>query len=264
MIGIGATLFKTAILGGRFSPASLFSNGEIGVWYDPSDLSSMFKADQTTPAEVGQPVGKINDKSGNGYHAVQTVESKCPILQLSAGLYFLDFDGIDDGLQTSANIPFGTNSVVEMSVFGAAQKNTTGNNHTIAELSNNLGSVNGAFRLLCTTSEQWRSIQKGTIANTLTSSAVGNPNKAVVTSVASITAPSHLLNVDGTLEASNTATLGTGTYLDHPLNVGARNGGTAARLDGNIYGLIVRGKVSTSKEIESAEKYLAAKSGVAL
>jgi len=48
-----------------FSPASLFSSGEQGVWYDPSDMSTMFQdAAGTTPVTaVGQPVGLILDKS---------------------------------------------------------------------------------------------------------------------------------------------------------------------------------------------------------
>jgi hypothetical protein len=57
MIGIGATLFKRAFIGSRFSPASLFSNGEEGGWYDPSDLSTLFEEDGTTPASVDGPVG---------------------------------------------------------------------------------------------------------------------------------------------------------------------------------------------------------------
>lgn len=44
---------------------SLFSAGEPGVWYDPSDLSTLFQdAYGTTPVTaVGQPVGLILDKS---------------------------------------------------------------------------------------------------------------------------------------------------------------------------------------------------------
>lgn len=51
--------------GGGFSPLSLFSSGEQGAWYDPSDLSTMFQdAEGTTPVTaVGQPVGLILDKS---------------------------------------------------------------------------------------------------------------------------------------------------------------------------------------------------------
>jgi len=39
MIGIGVTLFKRMAGGSRFSPSSLFSSGEQGVWYDPSAAS---------------------------------------------------------------------------------------------------------------------------------------------------------------------------------------------------------------------------------
>lgn len=48
-----------------FSPASLFSSGEQGVWYDPSDFSTLFQdAAGTIPVTaVEQPVGLILDKS---------------------------------------------------------------------------------------------------------------------------------------------------------------------------------------------------------
>ena len=48
-----------------FTPSSLFTSGEQGVWYDPSDFSTMFQdAAGTTPVTaVEQPVGLILDKS---------------------------------------------------------------------------------------------------------------------------------------------------------------------------------------------------------
>jgi hypothetical protein len=267
MIGIGATLFKRAVMGSRrFSPSALFANGEKGVWYDPSNLSSMYQFDGVTPAAVGDEVGVIEDQSGNNIHMIQTVEAKCPILRLSGeGHYYLDFDGTDDGMRTTSNIPFGTNSVQEMSVFAAAQKNTAGVLQNVAELSNNLGSQDGVFRLFYTAGNLWRSVQKGDVANTLQTPIItDNPDKIVMTSVASISAPSHLLRIDGSEIDSNTSSLGNGPYTDQPLSIGSRAGGTSSRLDGRIYGIIVRGKVSTAEEISNVEKYLAAKSGVTL
>jgi len=267
MIGVGATLFKvpTAYGPAPFSPASLFSNGEEGAWYDISDLTTLFEEDGTTPASVDGVVGKVLDKSGNGNHLVQTTSTKCPILRKTAGdLYYLEFDGVDDGLETASNIPFGTGSVAVMSVFSAAKKSSAATNQNVLELSDNIGTSNGGFRLFCTSADQWRAIQKGTTANVLTSSAVGNPNLAVLSSVASITAPSHLFRKDGSEVASNTASLGTGTYLDHPLNMGARNNGTSSLLDGEVYGAIVVGKVCDSSEISDVENYLGRKSGVTI
>jgi len=49
---------------------ALFANGEVGAWYDPSDLTTVFQdAAGTTPANVGDPVGLILDKSQGGVGA---------------------------------------------------------------------------------------------------------------------------------------------------------------------------------------------------
>lgn len=50
-----------------WSPLTLFANSEVGVWYDPSDFSTMFQdSTGTTPVTAtGQTVGLILDKSQN-------------------------------------------------------------------------------------------------------------------------------------------------------------------------------------------------------
>jgi hypothetical protein len=64
--------FFPVIMGGRrgsvatvFSPASLFTSGVVGAWYDPSDYSSLFQdsAGTTPVTAVEQPVGLMLDKS---------------------------------------------------------------------------------------------------------------------------------------------------------------------------------------------------------
>lgn len=82
-------------------PADLFADGEQGVWYDPSDLTTMFQdAGGTIPVTgVEQPVGLILDKSGNGNHASQVTATARPMLNHDAnGKLYLDFDGVDDQL----------------------------------------------------------------------------------------------------------------------------------------------------------------------
>jgi hypothetical protein len=85
-----------------FTPQSLFA-GTAGAWYDPSDLSSMFQDSAgTTAAAVDSPVGRINDKSGNGNHATQATAAARPILrQDGSGRLYLEFDGVDDELRAS-------------------------------------------------------------------------------------------------------------------------------------------------------------------
>lgn len=86
-----------------WTPAALFANGEAGAWYDPSDLSTLFQdsAGTTPVTATGQPVGRMLDKSGNGYHVTQSTTTKRPVLRQDAGgLHYLDFDGVDDLLVT--------------------------------------------------------------------------------------------------------------------------------------------------------------------
>lgn len=53
-----------------------------GAWFDPSDLLTLYQdAAGTTPVTaVEQPVGLMLDKSGNGYHATQSVTASRPML----------------------------------------------------------------------------------------------------------------------------------------------------------------------------------------
>ncbi|CAA9494075.1 MAG: hypothetical protein AVDCRST_MAG91-703 [uncultured Sphingomonadaceae bacterium] len=86
-----------------FSPGGLFTAGVEGLWYDPSDLGSMFQdSPGTIAAALNAPVGRINDKSGRGNHALQAGSAARPILrQDGTGKSYLEFDGMDDSLVAS-------------------------------------------------------------------------------------------------------------------------------------------------------------------
>lgn len=65
----------------------LWRNGEQGVWYDTSDLATMFQdAAGTLPVyapgqgQIDPPVGRILDKSGRGNHATQATTTSRPTL----------------------------------------------------------------------------------------------------------------------------------------------------------------------------------------
>ena len=84
---------------GPFSPVTLFANGEQGVWYDPSDLSTLFQDSAgTTPVTAdSQPVGLALDKSGNGNHASQATATARPLYRTDGTRHWLEFDGVDIG-----------------------------------------------------------------------------------------------------------------------------------------------------------------------
>jgi hypothetical protein len=66
--------------GGGYDVRSLFQNGEVGGWWDASDPSTLFQdsAGTTPVTTLGQPVGRILDKSGNGNHLVQGTATARP------------------------------------------------------------------------------------------------------------------------------------------------------------------------------------------
>jgi len=88
---VGGSLVKRTYLGSELQsliPSELFANGEQGVWYDPSDLSTLFQdAAGTIPVTgVEQPVGLMLDKSGRGNHASQATTTARPILRARCNL----------------------------------------------------------------------------------------------------------------------------------------------------------------------------------
>lgn len=92
-----------------YNPMTLFAGGEQGVWFDPSDLSTLFQdvAGKIPVTKDGDPVALMRDKSGNGNHATQTVSVANPIYRSSSAVKNLSFDGVDDGIKTGT-ITLGT------------------------------------------------------------------------------------------------------------------------------------------------------------
>lgn len=78
-------VFSVDAGGAAFTPATLFASGEEGVWYDPSDITTMWSDVSATTQTVAvlegstpttaNLVAQIDDKSGNGNHATQGTES---------------------------------------------------------------------------------------------------------------------------------------------------------------------------------------------
>jgi len=87
-------------------PLSLFAAGEDGAWYDPSDLSTLSQTSGGTlgNVSVGDPVGQMNDKSGNGHHATQATAA-ARMTVTGSDPYYLAPDGVDDNFV----VPLGSN-----------------------------------------------------------------------------------------------------------------------------------------------------------
>ena len=89
---------RTLGFGANFDPLDLFKDGKQGVWYDPSDKSTLFQdvAGTVPVTKDGDPVALMRDKSGNSNHAKQTVSTARPIYKTDGILHWLQADGVDD------------------------------------------------------------------------------------------------------------------------------------------------------------------------
>lgn len=252
--------------GGGFSPATLFAASEPGVWFDPSDLSTLFQDDAgTTPVTAaGQSVGRILDKSGRGNHATQATAAARPTYNEAGGLRWLAFDGVDDFMITPTITP-GTDKV---QFFGGVRKLSDAAIGAVCEFSASTDTNNGTFFLLAprddaTANYGWRS--KGTLVVDLRATQYAAPVSNVVTGLSDIAADSATVRVNGVVAATDITTdQGTGNYLAYPMYIG-RRGGTSLPFNGRLYGLITRfGPNLTASQIGQTERWMAQRTGVSL
>lgn len=248
---------------GGFSPLALFAAGEVGAWYDPNDLTTVFQdAAGTTPGAVGSVVGLVRDKSGRGNHATQATTTSKTILRLNAttGAHYLECDGVDDFLVTAAINFTGTD---KMSVFAGVRKLSDAAIGMICELSPNVGANNGTFWLAApigAAAANYDFSSKGTVGQSKTRSGFASPHTAVLTGTGSIAADAVNLRVNGNDAGAFGGDQGTGNYGNHALYIGRRNGASLP-FNGHIYGLIVRGAASTAAQIASTEAWLNQRTG---
>jgi hypothetical protein len=100
--------------GGAWDP--LTPTSQAIIWLDPSDASTMWKertgSPPTTPAVVDDVVGTILNKGTAGGYWRATSDAQRPILRQSGALYYLDFDGTDDGLYSASSVTVGNDGTL--------------------------------------------------------------------------------------------------------------------------------------------------------
>lgn len=265
-LGMGLGLPQKQLRG--FVPSILFSAGEKGVWYDPSDLSTLFQdAAGTTPVTAaGQPVGKILDKSGNGAHATQSTATSRPILGLESGRYYLTFDGVDDWLSTAAIDFTGT---AKMTVVAGVRKLSDAAGGSVAELSTDAGANNGAcaIRAPSAAASDYQFSLRGTALSYFLATTFAAPVSSVLSVEFDISGASRESEIFPrvnqsvpSLTGGGGANAGSGNFGNYAMYVG-RRGGTALPFNGRLYGLIMRGAASSDAQIAAAETYINSKTG---
>jgi len=70
---------RPILTGEPFTPATLFRQGENGLFFDPSVAASLYTThDGGANSVPGNPVGRIEDGSGNGNDAIQSISTMRP------------------------------------------------------------------------------------------------------------------------------------------------------------------------------------------
>lgn len=256
-----------------FDPATLFAASQKGVWYDPSDLSTLFQnSNGTTAVAVGDPVGYIADKSGNGRHAIQATAGNRPTLQSSGGLFWLQFDGSNDTL-AATSVDLSASSALGWATSFTPSSTSTS---VVAEFGANVNATNKTFALFFnfTSAGQLRAAcNTGGTGDSVTtvSTSLGNGVTSLVSfqnmDITQAAAVSKLpLRVNGAAASVTVPGDGDGAgtvFSSQTLNIGARSGGTFPAAM-KLYGMLLRGTAFSAGELGQIESYMGAKAGLSI
>lgn len=254
-LSLTASARSLPVIGGRrFSPAALFAAGEVGAWYDPSDLSTLYQDDALTiPAtSVDDPVGGIRDKSGRGNHAKQSTPTARPLLKQDAnGRYYLQFDGTDDFLSTE-NIAWPG----QYSAWAGVNVSTNGSIQCIIDGDPGAGTRTPQYLRVSSTTPQSIAFASGDFTDS--GSAITSGTNVMLSAFATTTT----LDVRNN-GASNgtTAISGTLASASTPLYLGRYAGSATAFMNARLYAAVVRGAASTAAEISSTDGWVNSKTG---
>lgn len=253
-------------IGHPFAPVSLHSGVAAlspKVWYDPSDWDSLYQdsAGTTPVTAVGDPVGLMLDKSGNGFNASQSVSINRPTLEQDAnGKYYLEFNGANSRMTTSAIDLSGTDKITLIAGVSKVSDDAAG---MIVEFSANASANNGAFYLLASDSagQNYRVLIRGSAIGGAIPGSIPAPNTSVLAATATLAATgAFLLRRNAVQHTSSTPSFGAVNFGNYQLFIGHRSGGFI-HFNGGLYGFILRAADSTLAEIQNAEKYMNLKSG---
>ena len=244
--------------GGAWTPASLTN---LLWWYNIYDLSKMWTtSDKTTLVSAdNDPVGYIEDSSGNGHDIQQTTAGNRPIFKTSGGLNWLEFNGATSNRWLQSVNTVDHSATNEVTLCGGVRFDLAGI-VIVAELSANINSNNGTYALLQNAGPVIQFLNKGNAIRTTQSAATSPPITAVLVGRGKISTTSTL-RVNQTETTGGSA--GVGNYGNYTLYIG-RRGGASLSFDGNIYSLFSYADIKSGADLTAIEEYIAEKTGVTL
>lgn len=244
-----------------YSPAQLFVGGEQGCWFEAGPTTCFQDAAGSIVAGLGDPVGHVRDLSGQGNHATQaTVSSRPTLRQTAGGLWYLEFDGVDDFLVTPT-AGFGTAGKDSVTFSGAWRHVAGTPQANLLALGD--GSSNGTFRLQ---QPSGSGAIRGALFLTGTSTGIAAfPSNAFDGTVlglwtfsGDISEGTGTARKNGVFAASSSPGFGSGNFIDAPLQI------ADSSFAGEMYSLVVVSKPVLGDDLGLLESYGAALAGVTL
>lgn len=233
-----------------WAPHALFGAGEQGVWFEPGPTTCFTDIVGTIPASVGDPVARINDRSGNGQHAIQTTAAARPVLrQTMGGLFYLEFDGVDDVLESPARL-----GNVDQATMGVAfSKDSTAAGYLI--------NTSGATTQL---SGMGLAVLALDPDNRFALGGADNPFTSALNQDTVFVASGDKVSGDLTYSLDGVPAPGSAgvASTSDPLRIGSRVGGV--HYSGKVYGIVIVNREVSAGERTRTERYLADLSGVTL
>lgn len=270
--GLGLQL--TVPRGRRFTPASV----QPTVWYDPSDRSTLFQSGtRAAPGAAvvndGDPVGLVLDKSGNNIDLVQATASKRPLYKISGGISWLQFDGVDDALQSSVTLnlsAFGqlglAFAVTPLSTAAAVMvehgpnTNTTDKGFGIYANSATPGQIENATNVAAALDDM--DTTAATFGNGVTS-VLCYQSLDITQAAAALKMPLRRNGAAAAMTSLNESAAAGTVFGNQTLNIASR-AGTSVFFNGKFSGLVLKGGGFTAAQRANVETYLGAKVGLVL
>ena len=233
----------------------------------------IFCKDSTKPLRLIQPytgtsitIDNVKLRHLPGNHATQNIAGAKPIYRSVAGQQHLEFDGVQDFLETG---PIDFSGTTKLIATVALEKLRSAGREMLIELSPTVATP-GTFNI-----DHSQNIP-GAFAATISAD---NPGGATVNAASaigkSVVSASFDTSAADTLskikiylngEEQSTALLGnpdagSGDLHKHSLYIGSR-GGTSLYFQGSIYGMVIRAGGASTVNLERIHKYAGTKSGV--
>lgn len=265
----------------------LYKAGDVGVRYDPSDLTTQFQ-DHTgmTPVTAsGQSVGLVLDKwrwgsrstaqmmailgtsdplALPGYHLIQPVEASKPKYEAAGGLHRWRLDGVNDGWYTAASFAWGSDKAAFAG--GLSRGAAPGVLQIFVEFSPAAPESVGGWLVVedVQNSVPWGTYAKGTAAISLSQlSKITGPINNFESIVGNMDIAGDLSRIwkNGVQGIDGTGDKGSGNFGTFRLYVGRRNN---AQYPANclISDIFARNRLWTPEERARLDPYIAKRAGI--